>query len=375
MNSTVFETVSWSVLPPKCLPESSEKVFTKTHCLFEPQQEPGQFSYCAPRTDFYKDNMISPGYFKDRFMDTLEPVAYVLEHHEIYSSMFLFYKLIIDVVVMVIRHLEITKKAGASSGFGKTLLSASYNIFLMSVLTSMYDPRAPTLAAADEERKTFRNEEELNDMTDDTKKRKEHFYPVMSPAQFSQAATPISRVYICFNCFSMPLYIQLCVLVTTVCQSSSTQKKISKPLRLLVPTVTLIIQSPFFLLSLLFQKYPLIQLHMTRRPSHLHNLPTIPQLQSQTLLLLPRLDYSSQFPFLKTISLKLLKNFFHLVHFYRTCDPFFHAPITSNFSLFTLFLDVNIAVSTTTITHGEQNDHASINFYNTVSNQNSPPGK
>ena len=68
---------------------------------------------------------------------------------------------------MVIRHLEITKMTGASLGFGKTLLSASYNIFLMSVLTSMYDPRAPTLAAAEEERKTLCNEEELHDMRED----------------------------------------------------------------------------------------------------------------------------------------------------------------------------------------------------------------
>ena len=80
-------------------------------------------------------------------MDTFGPVAYVLEHCGIYFSVFLFFKLMKDVVVMIIRHLEISKMTGASLGFGKTLLSASYNIFLTSVLTSMYDPRAPPLAA------------------------------------------------------------------------------------------------------------------------------------------------------------------------------------------------------------------------------------
>ena len=94
---------------------------------------------------------------------------------------------------MVIRHLEITKMTGASLGFGKTLLSASYNIFLKLVLTSMYDPRAPTLAAV-EGRKTLCNEEELHDMRDDIKKKEELIYPVMSPAQFDQAVTPISPV-------------------------------------------------------------------------------------------------------------------------------------------------------------------------------------
>ena len=91
---------------------------------------------------------------------------------------------------MVIRHLEITKMTGASLGFGKTLLSASYIIFLMSVLTSMYDPRAPTLAAVEESC----NEEELHDMREDNKKKEEHIYPVMSPAPFNQAVTSISPV-------------------------------------------------------------------------------------------------------------------------------------------------------------------------------------
>ena len=95
---------------------------------------------------------------------------------------------------MVIRHLEITKKTGASLGSGKTLPSASYNIFLVSVLTSVFDPRAPTLAALEEERKTLCNEEELHDMREDNKKKEEHIYPVMSPAPFNQAVTTISPV-------------------------------------------------------------------------------------------------------------------------------------------------------------------------------------
>ena len=152
------------------------------------------FHYYTPRTEFYVDKMISPEYFKDRFMDTFGPVAYFLEHCGIYFSVFLFFKLIIDVVVMVIRHLEISRMTGASLGFGKTLLSASYNIFLTSVLTSMYDPRAPTLAVVEEERKTLYSEDELTDIRNTPKKKEEHIYPVMSPAQFNQAVTPISPV-------------------------------------------------------------------------------------------------------------------------------------------------------------------------------------
>ena len=56
--------------------------------------------------------MISPGYFKDQFMDTFGPIAYVLEHCGIYFSVLFFFKLIIDVVVMVIRHLEKNQNDG-----------------------------------------------------------------------------------------------------------------------------------------------------------------------------------------------------------------------------------------------------------------------
>ena len=63
------------------------------------------FHYYTPRTEFYVDKMISPENFKDRFMDTFGPVTYVLEYCGIYFCAFLFFKLLIDVVVMVIRQL------------------------------------------------------------------------------------------------------------------------------------------------------------------------------------------------------------------------------------------------------------------------------
>ena len=59
---------------------------------------------------------------------------------------------------------------------------------------SMYNPRAPPLAAVEEEKKTLCIEEELNDMREDTKKNEEHIYPVMRPAQFNPAVNPIAPV-------------------------------------------------------------------------------------------------------------------------------------------------------------------------------------
>ena len=188
--SSLWDSILISAASRNALKKFSQKfiVFSNNN------KNPDNFPYYAPRTVFFVDNMISPGFLKDRFMDTFGPFAYVLEHCGIYFSVFSISKLLKDVVVMVIRHLEITKMSGTLLGFGKTLLSASYNISLMSVLTSKYDPRAPTLAAVDEERKTFCNEEELHDMGDNTKKKEEHNYAVVSPAQFTQAVTPISFV-------------------------------------------------------------------------------------------------------------------------------------------------------------------------------------
>ena len=146
----------WDSILISAASRNSLKKFSQKLIVFSNNNKnPDNFPYYAPRTDFFVDNMISPGYFKDRFMDTFGPVAYVLEHCGITFLLFLFFKLIIDAVVMVIRHLEITKISGASLGFGKTHLSASYNISLMSVLTSMYDPRAPTLAAVEKRERLY----------------------------------------------------------------------------------------------------------------------------------------------------------------------------------------------------------------------------
>ena len=144
---------------------NASKKFSKTLIVFSNNNKnPDSFLYYAPRAYFYVDNMISHGYVNNWFMDKFGPVAYVLKHCGIYFSVFSFFKLVLDVVVMVIRHSEITKMTGASFGFGMTLPSASYNVFLMSVLTSMCNPRAPTIAAVKEERKTLCIEEELNNM-------------------------------------------------------------------------------------------------------------------------------------------------------------------------------------------------------------------
>ena len=134
----------------------------------------------TPRTELFVDKMTSPGYFKDQFLDTFGPVVYVLEHCGICFSVFLFIKLIIDMVVMIVRYMEMEKLTGSTLEFDKALLSATYNIFLRSVLTSMYSPRAPALTAVEHMNTSPCVENDMHEVKEDAKKKDEHLYPAMS---------------------------------------------------------------------------------------------------------------------------------------------------------------------------------------------------
>ena len=52
-------------------------------------------------------------------------------------------KLNIDIFVTVMRTLEIHRITGTSVSFGKVLLSATYNLFMVSILNSIYSPAQP----------------------------------------------------------------------------------------------------------------------------------------------------------------------------------------------------------------------------------------
>ena len=82
-------------------------------------------------------------------------------------------------VVMIVRYIEMDKLTGSTFGFGKSLLSASYNIFLTSVLTSMYSPRAPALTAVEHMDVGPCVEIDMHEEEEHAKKKEEHLYPAM----------------------------------------------------------------------------------------------------------------------------------------------------------------------------------------------------
>ena len=80
---------------------------------------------------------------------------------------------------MILRHMEINRLTGASLGFGKTLLSASYNFFLTSILTSVFNPQAPILQALEPEPMPTRIEDKARAPADGHKQKEEHLYPIV----------------------------------------------------------------------------------------------------------------------------------------------------------------------------------------------------
>ena len=75
--------------------------------------------------------------------------------------------------------MEINRLTGASPGFGKTLLSASYILFLTSIQRSVFNPQAPLLQALEPEPMPTRIEDEARDPADGNKKKEEHLYPIV----------------------------------------------------------------------------------------------------------------------------------------------------------------------------------------------------
>ena len=88
--------------------------------------------------------------------------------------------------------MEIHKMTGASLGFGKTLLSASYNFFLTSVMTSVYNPQASGLASDARKKVDPRVNTELYKMWEDAGKEEELLYPVVIPAILCLSTLPVS---------------------------------------------------------------------------------------------------------------------------------------------------------------------------------------
>ena len=82
--------------------------------------------------------MLSPSFFLDHFKSTFGEIGYYIERAGILFACFMLIKFFIDVVIFLLRAFEIQKLSKNTIGFWKTLSGASYNLFLLSNVTSIY---------------------------------------------------------------------------------------------------------------------------------------------------------------------------------------------------------------------------------------------
>ena len=100
-------------------------------------------------------------------------------------------KLIIDIVVTVLRTLEIHRITGRSVSFGKVLLSATYNLSMVSILSSVYSPAKPI--------------ESSMPIVVEMQESTEHIYPSIQtqPRNAPNIVSPVQSIYYVLNFSNM----------------------------------------------------------------------------------------------------------------------------------------------------------------------------
>ena len=84
------------------------------------------------------DHLLTPSFFVDKFKETFGLLGYYVQCLGNLFACFLLVKFLIDVVVIVLRGLEIRKVSGATFCFVRTMLGATFHLFVLSLQTPMY---------------------------------------------------------------------------------------------------------------------------------------------------------------------------------------------------------------------------------------------
>ena len=97
----------------------------------------------------YLDSLLSQGFFMNSFIGTFGFVAFFLEKIGIHFACFLFLKFLLEIIVTIIKALEINKLTNRTMSFWKIILGATYNLFVLSVFTSIFSNENSNLESSD----------------------------------------------------------------------------------------------------------------------------------------------------------------------------------------------------------------------------------
>ena len=85
------------------------------------------------------DHLLTPSIFVDKFQETFGLLGYYFQCLGNFFACFLLVKFSIDVVVFVLRGLEIRKVSGATFGLVRTMIGATFHLFVLSLQTPKHE--------------------------------------------------------------------------------------------------------------------------------------------------------------------------------------------------------------------------------------------
>ena len=109
---------------------------------------------CRP---IYLASFISPDIFKNKFVETFGKIQCIIERCGTFFAAFLFIKLLIDIVLCLIRAMQINKITDASIHFGKALFAATFDLMSVPILTSVYQAATNSEKTNTDEKKRKEN--------------------------------------------------------------------------------------------------------------------------------------------------------------------------------------------------------------------------
>ncbi len=93
--------------------------------------------YPAP---IFIDRLISPDFLTNAFVETFGQVAFYLQLWGSWFAAFLLAKFIWEIALTIIKAFEIHLVAGRTLGFGRVLLAAAFDLFILTAMTNIFSP-------------------------------------------------------------------------------------------------------------------------------------------------------------------------------------------------------------------------------------------
>ena len=133
------------------------------------------------------DNLISPGYFEEQFISTFGIIEYWFSKLGQCFGGFLLIKFLVNVIVITFHSFELHRVTGVSWGIGKILLSVTYHLLTVSMISTLnQNPQHDPMTSSTPPDKNYNEHETL-----------EHIYPARTrpPTSTLLTVSPVNCTF------------------------------------------------------------------------------------------------------------------------------------------------------------------------------------